>query len=231
MNGKVLTANDYAVAYNNNFYAGTATIVVTGKNKYTGTATGTFTIAKASKSITVSKSSYAKVMGNKAFSLGATTAKGETLSYTSSSTKVVTVNSSGKVVIQGTGKATITIKSAASANYNAASSKKVTITVAPKKISISSVKSTKKGQMTVKWKRNSTASGYQIVYSTTKNFKKKTTVTIKSNKTISKTIKSKLTKGKKYYVKVRAYKTVKGVKGGKLYGAYSKTKTVTIKKK
>lgn len=228
LNGKVLTANDYAVAYNNNFYAGTATIVVTGKNKYTGTATGTFTIAKASKSITVSKSSYAKVMGNKAFSLGATTAKGETLSYTSSSTKVVTVNSSGKVVIQGTGKATITIKSAASANYNAASSKKVTITVAPKKISISSVKSPKKGQMTVKWKRNSTASGYQIVYSTTKNFKKKTTITIKSNKTISKTIKSKLTKGKKYYVKVRAYKTVKG---GKLYGAYSKTKTVTIKKK
>lgn len=231
LNGKALTANDYNVAYSNNINAGTATITVTGKNNYTGTATGTFTIAKASKSITVSKSSYAKVMGNKAFSLGATTAKGETLSYTSSSKKVVTVSSSGKVTIKGTGKATITIKSAASANYNAASSKKVTITVAPKKISISSVKSTKKGQMTVKWKRNSTASGYQIVYSTTKNFKKKTTVTIKSNKTISKTIKSKLTKGKKYYVKVRAYKTVKGVKGGKLYGAYSKTKTVTIKKK
>ena len=39
---------------------------------------------------------------------------------------------------------------------------------------------------------------------------------------------SKLSKGKKYYVKVRAYKVVDNKK---IYGSYSKVKVVTIKKK
>ncbi len=44
-------------------------------------------------------------------------------------------------------------------------------------------------------------------------------------KNTSATIKN-LKSGKKYYVRVRAYKTVSGVK---IYGSYSKAKTVTVK--
>lgn len=227
LGGKTLTANDYTVAYTNNINAGTATITVTGKNSYTGTATGTFKIAKASKTIKA-KSSISKALGSKAFSIGATTVKGEKLTYSTSNKKVVTVSSTGKVTIKGIGTATITIKSAASKNYNAAKNKQVKITVTPKKVSLSSVTSKKKAQITVKWKRDTKATGYQIVYSTKKNFKGAKTITIKSNKTTSKTITSKLVKGKKYYVKVRAYKTVNGKK---ITGPYSTAKSVTVKKK
>ncbi|MCC8168500.1 MAG: fibronectin type III domain-containing protein, partial [Clostridiales bacterium] len=82
--------------------------------------------------------------------------------------------------------------------------------------------------MTVKWKTNSKATGYQIQYSTSKKFTTKTTktVTVSKNSKVTQKI-TKLTKNKTYYVRVRAYKTKSGVK---YYSAYSSTKTVKIKK-
>ena len=67
------------------------------------------------------------------------------------------------------------------------------------------------------------ASGYQIAYSTSKSkgFKY---ITVNS-KTASKVIK-KLKSKKKYYVKVRAYKTV-GKK--KYYGSYTSIKSIKVK--
>lgn len=106
--------------------------------------------------------------------------------------------------------------------------KTVTITVTPnkpKKVASTKAKAGKK-QMTVTWKRDKKANGYQITYAQSKNFKKaKKNVIINKNKTTKKVIK-KLKSGKKYYVKVRAYK-----KSGnkKIYGAYSKVKTVKVK--
>lgn len=45
LNGKTFTKDaDYTVAYSNNTYVGTATVMVTFKGNYTGTATGTFAI-------------------------------------------------------------------------------------------------------------------------------------------------------------------------------------------
>lgn len=75
--------------------------------------------------------------------------------------------------------------------------------------------------------------GYKIVYSTDKKFTKKTTKTavIGKNKTVSPTV-SKLKAGKKYYVRIRTYKTIKANgKTKKLYSAWSKIKTVTTYKK
>lgn len=45
--GRILTADDYDVKYTNNINAGTATVTVTGKGNFTGTASKTFTINKA----------------------------------------------------------------------------------------------------------------------------------------------------------------------------------------
>ncbi|MDE5604776.1 MAG: fibronectin type III domain-containing protein [Eubacterium sp.] len=96
----------------------------------------------------------------------------------------------------------------------------------PATVTLSSVKSKKSKQFTAKWKKV-TGSGYQVQYSTSKNFSKnKKTVTVSKNSTTSKTI-SKLKGKKKYYVRVRAYKTVNGTK---YCGAWSKTKAVTTKR-
>lgn len=97
----------------------------------------------------------------------------------------------------------------------------------PKKASIKSFKSTKAKTATLVWAPVSGANGYQVKYSTSKKFTKKTTksVMVKKQKTKKVTLK-KLKKGKKYYIKLRAYKTVNGKK---IYGSYSKVKSVKVK--
>ena len=104
--------------------------------------------------------------------------------------------------------------------------KKLTFEIVPAKVKISKLTAGKK-QLTAAWKTVSGATGYEVVYSTSKKFTKKTTkkVTVKKAKTKKTTIK-KLKKGKKYYVKVRAYKTVSGKK---IYGAYSAVKSIKVK--
>lgn len=168
--------------------------------------------------------SFKKAYGSKAFSLGAKTNGNGKLTYKSSNTKVAAVSSAGKVTIKGTGTATITITAAATSEYNAAA-KKVTITINPKKVTGLKTKAGKK-RMTVSWKKDTKATGYQLTYAQNKKFTKgKKNVTISKNKTVKKTVK-KLKSKKTYYVKVRAYKKV-GSK--KLYGAYSAVKSVKIK--
>ncbi|MCD7838165.1 MAG: S8 family serine peptidase [Clostridiales bacterium] len=91
-------------------------------------------------------------------------------------------------------------------------------------VSISSLKNSSSKKITVKWGKNTKATGYLIQYSTSSSFSSYKTVTVSSYKTVCKTISS-LTKGKKYYVRVRAYKTVSGTK---YYSAWSSTKNVKI---
>ncbi|MCD8054424.1 MAG: leucine-rich repeat protein [Lachnospiraceae bacterium] len=93
-------------------------------------------------------------------------------------------------------------------------------------VSISSLKNAKTKKITVKWSKNSKATGYQIQYSTSSSFSSKKTVKVKGYKNVSKTISS-LTKGKKYYVRVRAYRTVSGTT---YYSAWSSKKSVKISK-
>ena len=50
LGGSTLASSNYTVDYSNNTDAGTATVTVTGKNTYTGTATKNFTIGKAALS-------------------------------------------------------------------------------------------------------------------------------------------------------------------------------------
>lgn len=96
----------------------------------------------------------------------------------------------------------------------------------PKKSTLSSVTSAKTGQVKVKWKRDKQVSGYQIVLSTNSKFKSgKKVVKVTKNSTIFKTVKG-LKSGKKYYVRVRAYKVVNGKN---YYGSYSKVKSVRCK--
>lgn len=106
--------------------------------------------------------------------------------------------------------------------------KKTTIS-ALKKTSINKINAGKKS-LTINFKKQSkNTSGYQISYSVKKTFaddKKKTVASFKSS---SATV-SELKSNKKYYIRIRTYKTVKvNGKNVKMYGAWSKTKTAATK--
>lgn len=97
----------------------------------------------------------------------------------------------------------------------------------PSATQITSIKAVDNG-FKVKWKKKS-CTGYQIQYSTSKKFAKKGTKVLKVNKakTTSKTVK-KLKAKKKYYVRVRTYKTVKKKN---YYSKWSANYSVTTKAK
>ena len=86
--------------------------------------------------------------------------------------------------------------------------------------------SSKKKKAFLKWKKNSKATGYEIYRATKKNGKYKKIKIIKKASVVKFTD-SKVKKGKTYYYKVRAYKTVKGNKAN---GKFSAVRKVKIKK-
>lgn len=105
------------------------------------------------------------------------------------------------------------------------STTKNTKTVKPKKTSIKKLSKGKK-KFTVTWAKVSGVKGYQIQYSSDKKFKNNNkSVTVTKQKTTKATVK-KLKSKKKYYVRVRTYKTVNGKK---IYSSWSKVKSVKTK--
>lgn len=240
--GKTTLKNgtDYTVSYKNNTNPGTATVTITGKGKYRGTITKTFKIVigqtkgvaaktQNTSSVTVKWTKDSAVTGyevymatsrNGKYKKVASIKKNSTTSYkktglTAGKTYYFKVRAyktvSGKI------------------KYGAYSSI-LTATTKPKAPSISKVTAGRK-KATVKWKKVSGATGYQIQYATNSKFtKNKKTITVNKNKTTSKTI-SKLKAKKKYYVRIRAYKTIKvNGKNTKIYSSWSKAKSVTTKK-
>lgn len=103
---------------------------------------------------------------------------------------------------------------------------KKTFKIVPKGTTISKVTKAKKA-FTIKWKKQKTqTTGYQIQYSTDKYFLTgKKTITITKNKTTSSKI-TKLKSNKKYYVRIRTYKNVKGTK---FCSSWSKVKSIKTK--
>ena len=97
------------------------------------------------------------------------------------------------------------------------------VDITPLQTKLTSVKASNKA-FTAKWDKVM-YSGYQLQYSTSKNFKKATSVYIDSPRTLSKKV-SKLSSKKTYYVRVRAYKTVEKRKA---YGKWSNVKSVKVK--
>ena len=91
---------------------------------------------------------------------------------------------------------------------------------------IKSIKNTSKETITVKWSQITGAAGYELWYSVKSNFK---SGVVKSELDSSVTSASYygLSKKKKYYVKIRAYEEINGIKE---YGKWSKKKSIVIKK-
>lgn len=213
---KLTEGTDYTLSYTSNINAGTATVTVKGKGKYTGTFKKNFTISAKSLSsatVTIPNTSYAytgkAIAPTPSVKVGSTAlVKGTdyTVSY-SSNTDI------------GTATVTVTGKG----NYSGSVSK--TYKILPTATTLSSVTSAKANTASVNWTKNTTGSGYQILYSTSSSFTSYSVKTIGASSQVSTSLTS-LTSGKTYYVKIRAFKTVGSTK---YYGAYSSVKTVKIK--
>ena len=121
-------------------------------------------------------------------------------------------------------KVTVTLKG----NYSG--KKTMTYQIVPKTTSLKSVTGKKKS-LYLKWNKNTTqTTGYQIQYTTQTSFKgaNAPTITLK-NKTTAQTIK-KLTAKKRYYVRVRTYKSLQyNGKTVKVYSAWSPIKNAVTK--
>lgn len=124
-------------------------------------------------------------------------------------------------VIPATGKQTVTEEQTVIEKQTAA---------VPKKASVSKVTSPKKKQIKVTWKKKSNITGYQIQVSTSSKFKKSKTKSYKIGKAKTSRVIKSLKSNKKYYVRIRTYKTatVNGKKVTK-YSSWSAKKTVRVK--
>ena len=102
--------------------------------------------------------------------------------------------------------------------------------VRTKNIRLKSAKSKKAKQATIRWAKVKNVDGYVVEYSTKANMKSAKKKNVKAS-TISLTVKNvtlkRLSKGSKYYVRVRGYKVIDGQK---VYTQYSAKKAVKIKK-
>ena len=208
---------------------GTAAIMAyaaKGTNYTSGSTFCTIKVTKRSNTIKASnirRTWYAKARN---ISINAKVYGKAPLKYSSSS-KSVKVDKQGRITIAAkfTGSARITIRSSATAGYNAAT-KSITVTVNPAGTTLTTAKNLSGRKAQITWKKNRYVTGYEIQYSVNKNFRSGSKKTVAGVSKTKYTL-TKLQKNKTYYVRIRTYKK-SGTK--KYYSSWSKVKAVRIRK-
>lgn len=208
---------------------GTAAIMAyaaKGTNYTSGSTFCTIKVTKRSNTIKASnirRTWYAKA---RKISINAKASGKAQLKYSSSS-KSVKVDKQGRITIAAkfTGSARITIRSSATAGYNAAT-KSITVTVNPAGTTLTTAKNLSGRKAQITWKKNRYVTGYEIQYSVNKNFRSGSKKTVAGVSKTKYTL-TKLQKNKTYYVRIRTYKK-SGTK--KYYSSGSKVKAVRIRK-
>ena len=174
-------------------------------------------VAATPKSITLSNTRYIYNGKVQKPQVTVKNAKGEVI-------KGYTVKYAGNCKNVGKYKVTLTFKG----DYTGTKTK--TFKIAPKSVTVKSLKAVKK-RFDVKWSKQTTqVTGYQVQYSTDKNFVKAVkNKKITKNSVVTKTVKN-LKSKKVYYVRVRTYTTVKyNGEQMNLHSDWSKVKKVTVK--
>lgn len=225
----LVEGTDYTVSYTDSngnavetpINAGTYNVIITGKGYYTGTVTKTFRITARKITPAVTLSATSCTWNGSTMKTAVTVKDGSTKLAVSD--YYVRFKNNKNV---GKASAVVTLKD----NYSG--SKTVTFKINPKGTNLTKVTKAKKAA-SVKWNKQSAKmsasriTGYQIQLATDSKFtKNKKLVTVKGYSKVSKKVTG-LKGGKKYYVRIRTYKTVSGTK---YYSPWSKVKTVTTKK-
>lgn len=216
---------DYKVTYSKNNAPGRATVKITGIGNFNASVSKTFIISPQKvNSVSIAKNSATtatvswgkadKVSGyeilkydaNKNSFVHAVYASADSTSYKFTKLQNSALHS---YVVKA-------YKTIDGDKYFGEQSDAVSVFIKPAKAQLTSV-TMKNSTLNVEWKKLD-CTGYEIIYTTDSKFKKGLkTVKIKNSNKTKKAIK-KLKKGKKYYVKVRAYAVYNGKK---LYGSKS----------
>lgn len=233
-NGKLLIDNtDYEIECSNNVYPGSKAVKIIGKNNFTSSVSKKYYIGYV-KTFKV-KSTGVKWIEFE-WSKSPNVTGYEILKYNSAEKKwkvfktiIGNKNTSYKTknnLSAGTGakyciRTFVTDSIDNETHHHGTYSKTLAASTRPDKVSLKSVTTNVKLQLKVSWgKRNAT--GYQVYVSRKSNFSNVKKYSVKSYKTLSKTIQAGKDK-QTYYIKVRAYKTY----GGKtLYGSWSNVKKI-----
>lgn len=218
---KLEPGKDYAASISNNVNAGNANIKITGKGIFGGTRTAVFKILplKINPSIKLSATVY--TYNGKVKSPSASVKNG------SSALDKKYYDVSYQNGRKNVGTYTVTVK--LKGNYSGSRSAKFKIN--PKGAALNKAASAAKKKMKVTWKKQAVqTTGYQIQYSMNASFKKGCKIqTVSGAKKTSATINN-LKSKKKYYVRIRTYRTVKTSAGSvKYYSSWSKTRSTVIK--
>ncbi len=217
--GKTLTkGTDYTVTYaSGRKKAGTYKVTVKMKGNYTGTKVLSFKIKPVNISKCFTKLYATSYTYNGKVKTPTVTVKDATGKTLKKGTDYTATYSSGRKAV-GTYMVVVKMKG----NYTG--TKTLTFKIVPRAASINKLTAKSKA-ISVKLNRSlKQSTGYQIQYSTSSKFTSAKTVNVTSYKTSSKTI-SGLKKSKKYYVRVRTYKTVDGTKYYSNWSSYKSIKT------
>lgn len=215
------TMADFTVAYENNFYLGTAVIRIEGLDNYSGVIEKRFNIVKkAIANVTIRTGFENKTLYVNVNNGSRSMTRGKDYDYN------VYIDAKGNITItlrglgtEYTGTTTRTIKAEENPN-------RPVPTTAPsvQKVKIQKIKNVKGKKIKLSWKRISKVTGYHVRYAKNKKLITKAKIR-KIKKNTSKYTTAKLKQNKKYYIQVRAYK----VFNGKTYfGKWSKAKTVKV---
>ncbi len=204
----------FKVEYSNNINVGTASVKIIGIGNCTGAVSGAFTIESKNIVPTIKLSKSTFVYNGKKQIPDVRVSDGK---------KVLGANDYDVLVVGGKVVGTYEITVELKGNYSGSATK--TYKIIPKSTSIKSLVGLKKA-ISVKWNKKTTqTTGYEILISTSKKFKSSKKYTVNKSKTTYKKI-AKLKSGKKYFVKIRTYKTVGKTK---YYSNWSAVKSVKTK--
>lgn len=234
-NGEMLVNGaDYSVSYSSNTNTGYAKININAIGAYNGKTHRLFKIVP-SKADGITQSEVT----NNSVKLKWKTNSGNVSGYSIERVKngkwtVVKTVSSNSAELSGLASAAnqyIRIRAYKDVSKNrmyGAYSKTYFFATKPSKVSIKPLKSGSK-KITVRWKKVTRATGYEIQYSLNKSMKNAKTKKVSSKK-LSNTI-SNLKKGKKYYIRIRAVRKYTNPSKKSKYsnGQWSSKKSVTVK--
>ena len=217
LNGnKLVKGTDYTVTYKNNIYPGIASVVVKGKGKFTGTTTLKMTIKAPTFTPKQNTSAYAtnsvslkwsKLTGVTEYEVYRSTSKASGYKKVATTTGVSCKNtglSSGKTYYYKV-KAYKMVSGSKKYIVTSVAVKAITRPAAPKAKAVAGTR-----KVAISWNAVTGTNGYEVYIATSKNGKYSWVKSVTSStKCVTKTG---LVKGKRYYFKVKAYKTINGVK-------------------